>query len=146
MMTRESLTRVATALCVLLLLSACTARTAVMDAAATPPYPQQAAQGPDLDIVVVRHGDNIRLVNRTPRTYDNMELWLNQTYVRPIDHVAIGQDNVIALPEFINAYGEPYPVGSFLRPDRSRQLVLAEFHDREHGLRHRLVVQPPGTR
>lgn len=110
------------------------------------PYPGDATEGPALDVVVTRERDQIRLVNRTPRTYDDLQLWLNAQYVAPVDRVAIGGDNVMRLPGFINGFGEAYPVGSFLRPERSAKLVLAELYDPHAKLRHKLVVQPPGTR
>lgn len=136
----------ALAACILLMVGGCASRTVVSDSVETRDYPENAEYGPDLDIVVVRHPDTIQLINRTPHHHDDLELWLNQQYVSDIDRIAIGTDNRMPLSQFINAYRETYPTGSFLRPDRSERLVLAELYDRERDLRYRLVVQPPGTR
>lgn len=115
-------------------------------AQAVPPYPIDAQVGPDLDVVVVRSGGQIELVNRTPRAYESVVLWLNGQFVRPVDRVAIGSNPGLPLREFVNGYGEGFPTGSFLRPERSAVLVLAELYDPQVNVRHRLVVQPPGTR
>ena len=105
-------------------------------------YPQRATDGPDLDIVVTRRGRSIHLANRTPRTYHHMQVWLNQQYVHPVEQVAIGTDNLISLRQFINRHRESFPVGSFLRPEKSFPVVLAELYDPEADVRYRLIVQP----
>lgn len=110
------------------------------------PYPGDATEGPALDVVVTRDGDEIRLVNRTPSSYDDLQLWLNAQYVAPVERVDIGGENVMPLHQFINGYGEAYPAGTFLRPELSAKLVLAELYDPRANLRHKLIVQPPGTR
>ena len=54
----------------------------------------------------------------------------------------IGTENVRELTDFINRFEEPYPVGTFLNPDQTQPLVLAEFYDPANNLRHRLLVRP----
>lgn len=111
-----------------------------------PPFPQETPVGPPLDVVVVRDGGGITLVNRTPRSYRNVDLWLNEQYVRRIDAIEIGVNPTLPLRTFVNRFGESFPIGSFLRPERSAKLVLAEIHDPAANVRHKLIVQPPGTR
>src|SRR6185295_2343518 len=43
-------------------------------------YPGGAPLGEDLDIVVIQKATSIELVNRTPQSYDDVMLWLNQQY------------------------------------------------------------------
>ncbi len=105
-------------------------------------YPEEAEAGEPLDIVAVRDGDRLRLINRTPRTYGAVELWLNHEYVGIVDHIRIGTDNTAHLPDFINRHGESFPTGSFLRPERSRPLVTAEIYDPTTDTRRALIVQP----
>lgn len=106
------------------------------------PYPAEAAHVQDVDVVVVRHGTEIELVNREARTFPAGQLWLNQTYMREIGPVAIGTNDRIALWEFHNGFGEGYPLGSFLRPEQNRRLVHAELYDPQSQTRYRLTVQP----
>ncbi|MCC6680541.1 MAG: hypothetical protein IT445_06520 [Phycisphaeraceae bacterium] len=105
-------------------------------------YPAEGKWGDDLDIVAVRRGPELRLVNRTPRTYDGVTLWFNQQYVHPMQQIVIGTDNVIDLRQSVDRHGRCYPVGSFLKPDQSLLLVQVELIDPTTNLRHRLTVQP----
>jgi hypothetical protein len=104
-------------------------------------YPGQAPLGPDLDILVIRHGPHIQIANREPRSFGNVQVWLNQQWVSKIDRLAIGSDNRSDLTHFVNHYGEQYPTAGFLAPDRSLRLVLAELYDPTANQRHRLNVQ-----
>ena len=105
-------------------------------------YPENAPHGPDLDVLLVRSGGQVRLVNRTANAYGGMQLWLNRQYVRDSVNIQIGTDNLRKLTDFINYYEEPYPVGTFLNPDQTAPLVLAELYNPQQNVRHRLVVRP----
>lgn len=128
-------------------LVACTDRSALTAEetsliARAPAYPEEAKIGPSLDVVVVRRGDEIQVVNRTARPYTELQLWLNRQFVRPVERVEIGTENGYSLDSFANRYGESYPTGSFLRPEQSQRLVLAELYDPEANVRYKLTVQP----
>ncbi len=110
--------------------------------AATAAYPEDAPLGPDLDVVVVRERGQIRLVNREARSFGPGELWLNAQYVRPVQRIEIGTDNQLDLEAFRNGFEEPYPTGTFFRPEQNRRLVLAELYDPRANVRYRLTVQP----
>ncbi len=105
-------------------------------------YPGQSDFGPDLDIVVIREGSSITLTNRTPRSYDDMQLWLNQQYVRLADRVEIGANKSIPLPSLINRHSESFPIGSFFQPEKARPVISAELYDPAANIRYRLTVQP----
>jgi len=47
-------------------------------------YPEDAPHGPDLDILLVRSGNQLRLVNRTASSYGGMQLWLNRQWVSEV--------------------------------------------------------------
>lgn len=106
-------------------------------------YPK--ASGPEInkDIVVTRDGDRINLVNRTPRTYDNMELWLNRRYVSKVKKIAIGTHNPFDLSTFINLYDQPFPTAQFLAPDKAADLVSAELYNPKTKKKYSLVVLEP---
>lgn len=106
-------------------------------------YPSQSDRGQDLDILVVRKHDSISLINRTPRVYHNVEVWLNQQYVNVVPRLEIGKDasTRLALPSFIDSHGDVYPVGGLLTPEKNQPLLMAELFDPATGLRHHLLVQ-----
>jgi len=96
------------------------------------PYPTDA-QIKDLDVVVVRDGPTVVLTNRTAMPYHDAYLWLNQQYVAWVRYLPIGTETRLELTHFFNEYGEPYPVGGPLTPDKTFPVVLAELH---HGRAH----------
>jgi hypothetical protein len=108
-------------------------------------YPADAPKGDDLDVVVKREGTKIVLANRTARNYESSQLWLNQQYVGQVDLIVIGAGdkfNRYALADFINEFGEGYPVGGFLNPGRTYPIVLAELYDPTGDKkRHRLSIR-----
>lgn len=105
-------------------------------------YPADAPHGPDIDILLVRSANQIRLINRTANPYSGMQLWLNRQWVADSGTVQIGTGNTRTLTDFINRFEEPYPVGTFLNPDQTQPLVLAEFYNPAENVRHRLLVRP----
>ena len=115
-------------------------------------YPKDTETGEDLDIVALKRGNRLTIVNRTPRAYHDLQIWLNQQYVGKIDHLAIGTDNVVYLNQCINEFGEPFPVGGMLNLEKSYPVVLAELVVTDvpddgsqpalaAGKRHRMVVR-----
>ena len=105
-------------------------------------YPETAERGPELDVLVHIEGREVHLVNRTPRSYHGMQLWLNRQYVREVQTVDIGEGNYYFLRSFINRWQEPFPTGGFLTPERRRPLVLAELYDPQADVRYPLQTQP----
>jgi len=105
-------------------------------------YPGTSPYGPDLDVIVSRQGPSISLTNRTAKSYEGMQLWLNQQYVQETDPVVIGGNSGRHLSLFINGHGEPFPIGSFLQPDLARPVISAELYDPAGNVRYRLTVQP----
>lgn len=105
-------------------------------------YPGLAEYGPDLDIVVTREGSNVRLTNRTAMSYEGMQLWLNQQYVQEAEPIQIGDNPKIHLVTFVNRHREPFPIGTFLQPDRARRVISMELYDPAANVRYRLTVQP----
>lgn len=89
-------------------------------------YPQELPIGDPLNVEIVREGNAIRLDNRTPRAYENVELWLNHEYGAPIDTLPVGRGRPIDIESFTNQFGESYPVAELLQPERNRKLVMAD--------------------
>lgn len=92
-------------------------------------YPQDAERGPALDMLARREHRTLVLANFSPRTYHQMELWINRQYVKQADRLAIGPDNRFNITHAINLYREPYPVGGPLSPDKTVGLVVVELYD-----------------
>jgi len=108
-------------------------------------YPEQAEAGRNLDIHVVRRGNSVVLANRTPRDYEQMQLWINGEYVRKIDRLTIGTDNRYGLNQFVNRHGDRFPLPGLLTPLKTQPVVKATLYNPRTEQRHRLTVQPDDT-
>jgi len=104
-------------------------------------FPKAAQIGDDWDIIILRDGASIELVNRTASSYRDLYLWLNRRYVSQIELIQIGTDNRVQLSQFIDQHRQPFPVGAILAPDKARPLICADLFDQTTGHRHRLVVR-----
>lgn len=109
-------------------------------------YPREAPLHPDdpqPDVLAIRRGGTVQLVNRTPRPMENRILWLNEQYAGRVDQLAVGVNPPMDLDAFINTFGEPYPTARWLEPDRAAPLIHATLHDPGRNTRQLLTVQPP---
>ncbi|MEM1108806.1 MAG: hypothetical protein AAGH99_08965 [Planctomycetota bacterium] len=122
-----------------------TSRLAERERLAQLDYPADAERGPDLDIVVRREGTGLTLINRTARPYRDVRVWINQQYARDLAAIPIGPGGRLDLTRWVNEHEEPFPVGSFLAPEKAFPVILAELIDLDTGLRHRLLVWPDPT-
>jgi hypothetical protein len=104
-------------------------------------YPKKAAVGDDWNIIVHQTTDSLLLTNQTPRTYQQVQLWVNQQYITDVESIKIGSGNTVKLGSFINKHGETYPVPGLLTPDHSFPVLLCEIFDPDDGKRHRLMVR-----
>ena len=112
---------------------------ALLDKAPTRKYPDEVEIGDELEIEVRRHGDLIQIDNRTARSYENAYIWLNHQYGLPVSKVEVGVNGMLALPLFVNEFGERYPVGTFLTPEENLRLVMADLV--VDGVMHKLSVR-----
>ena len=104
-------------------------------------YPEQAERGEALDIMVTTRANTLTLTNRTPHSYEDVELWLNREHVHAYDRIRIGTNPRVRLADFINHLGEPFPTAGLFTPEAGERLVLAELYVPETGLRHHLLVE-----
>lgn len=54
------------------------------------------------------------IVNATTRSFDNVDVWLNERYVQHVERIAPGENKRLSLAEFWDIRGEgPNPGGLF---------------------------------
>ncbi len=98
---------------------------------ATRPYPHELHTTNLIDIQVFRDDQDIELVNATPHTYSNVEVWINQRFVRHVEVIPAGETIRLSLWDFFDERGERVNAGGFWRtqeptPVRLVQLQLAQ--------------------
>lgn len=102
-------------------------------------YPDQAPVARPLPIGIIRKDRALIIDNQTARVYRDVVLWLNHQYGARIDKIPIGRGEPIALRNFINRYGEPFPTSKPLQPQTARPLLMADLEI--DGKLHKLVVR-----
>lgn len=105
------------------------------------PYPSDAVLGEDWDIVVTKARGELVLTNRAPRSFRNVQVWLNRQYVAEAKLIRIGSGNRIPLHRFVNEHGESFPIAGILTPDKGFPLLSCVLFDPATGARHRLLAR-----
>jgi len=105
------------------------------------PYPKDAEFGEDYDIVATQTREGLKLNNRCPRSFQSVQIWLNQQYVAEVARIDIGSGNRIPLRRFVNEHGEHFPVAGLLTPDRGFPVISCVMFDPASGRRHRLLAR-----
>ena len=83
-------------------------------AKATRQYPRELGQGEVVNVQVTRDGDSMRIVNGTAIDFRDIDLWLNQRYLKHVDRLGPGASLSIAMGEFWDVWGGgPNPGGLF---------------------------------
>lgn len=79
---------------------------------ATRAYPANIPQERVAEVQVFNDGDAMLIVNATVESWTNVDIWLNQRYLKHVDALTAGQTLRIPLSEFWDVRGEgPFPGG-----------------------------------
>lgn len=108
-------------------------------------YPDAVTVAPDVDVLVIREGHTIRLINRTADRFVSPQVWVNQQYVREIDALGPGEERRMSLGRFVNVHEETFPLGLWWRPEATDPLVSCELFDAASAMKYRAVVQREGS-
>jgi hypothetical protein len=117
--------------CLLLALALGCERVRFDPAKATRPYPYDLHQDAVIDIQVFRDGPRIEIVNSTPRSYRDFDLWINQRYVRHVDGLAAGETLRMSLWDFYDERGDRFSAGGFWRTEEPTPVRLVEIQPGE---------------
>ncbi len=115
---------------------------------ATRQYPFWLRQSETLSPQVITDGDSMVIVNSTVRDFENIDVWLNQRYLRHVERLAPGENLRLPLGEFWDIRGEgPNPGGLFryFTPTPVR-LVQVQVDDTQPLLGLRAVLPEADTR
>ena len=99
-------------------------------ALATKPYPRELHDPSTLAIMqVFRDGTHIEVVNATPTSFSDFDLWLNQRFVRHVDDLPAGGRIKLSLWDFRDERGDVINAGGVWRIDEPMPVRLVEIHD-----------------
>lgn len=94
-------------------------------------------------VQVFRDGTSIDLVNHSPRSYENFDLWLNERFLRRVDSLPVGGALTLRLDEFVDEYGDSFRAGGLLATYRPDPVVKAEIETAEGMIELLVIPQEP---
>jgi len=96
-------------------------------ARATRPYPEKLSQGETIQAEVSRHGTELLIVNATPQSFSDFDVWVNQRYMHHVDSLKAGESLRINITDFFDAWGETPIPGGFFRTEQPTPVILVQF-------------------
>ena len=107
-------------------LQACSGR--VYDPArATRRYPTELDQERMLEIQVIRDGGELIVVNATPQSFADFDIWVNRRYMYRVDRLEAGETRRFWFGDFFDEWGESPVAGGFFRTERPTPAELVQF-------------------
>ena len=120
-------TMMAVAVLVLVMSTAGCGRSLYDPAKATRAYPMHLHQPESIDVQVFRDKSSIELVNATPRSYTDFDLWINQRFVAHVAALPAGESVRLSLWDFRDERGERLNAGGFWRTEEPTPVRLVEI-------------------
>ncbi len=96
-------------------------------AMATRPYPEPLHQTGSVDVQVFRKGPHMEIVNSTPTTYRDFDIWINQRFVMHMDVMRAGETVRLSLWDFWDVRGDRFSAGGFWRTEEPTPLRLVQL-------------------
>lgn len=93
----------------------------------TRPFPQTAEQVRVAEVQVFRDGPELTLINATAESFRDVDLWINQRFVRPVEALPAGGTLTLSLFDFRDASGERFRGGGFFAAKEPDPVVMAQF-------------------
>jgi hypothetical protein len=94
---------------------------------ATPAYPQELHTAETIDMQVFRDGESIEIVNATPRSFQDINVWINQRFTQPVDDLPAGGRVRLSIWDFWDLRGERMIGGGFFATDDPTPVILVEI-------------------
>lgn len=98
---------------------------------ATKPFPLQAHSTVTVDMQVFRRDTKLEIVNSTPHSFSDFDLWINQRYVQHVESMPAGKTITLSLWDFYDEYGDRFNAGGFFRTYTPTPVRLVQIHPAE---------------
>ena len=94
---------------------------------ATSSYPAHLHRSGSIDVQAFRKGPTLEIVNSTPVSYRDFDIWVNQRYVEHVDEMGAGQTLRISLWNFWDERGDRFSAGGFWRTEEPTPLSKVQL-------------------
>lgn len=94
---------------------------------ASRPYPFDLHRTDTVEMQVFRDHEHIEIVNATAMDYAEVDVWINQRYVRRVEAIPAGQSVTLSLWEFTDHWGGVFNAGGIWRTREPTPVRLVEL-------------------
>ena len=97
---------------------------------ATRPYPFELHTTQTVDMQVFRDHEHLEIVNTTATTYTDVDVWINQRYVKRVEAIPAGRSVTLSLWDFADQWGGVFNAGGIWRTLEPTPVRLVELQTR----------------
>jgi len=94
---------------------------------ATRPYPEELGQGSMITVQVFRDAGDLIIVNASPQSFEEVDVWVNHRYMLQIDRLAAGETRRVWFGDFFDQWGETPVAGGFFRTEAPTPSVIVQL-------------------
>jgi len=114
---------------------------------ATRPYPESLQQEKVVQVQVVPMETQIRFINATSTSYDNIDVWINRRFVTHMEHLRAGEQIEVKIENFRDQWGQCPQPGGFWRTRPPTPIVITQIQrDETQPLVGLVTVLPPDVK
>lgn len=94
---------------------------------ATRPYPEELGQGSMIAVQVFRDAGDLIIVNASPQSFEEVDVWVNRRYMLQIDRLVAGETRRVWFGDFFDQWGETPVAGGFFRTEAPTPSVIVQL-------------------
>lgn len=94
---------------------------------ATRPYPEELGQGSMIAVQVFRDAGDLIIVNASPQSFEEIDVWVNRRYMLQLDRLDAGETRRVWFGDFFDQWGETPVAGGFFRTEAPTPSVIVQF-------------------
>jgi hypothetical protein len=91
------------------------------------PYPEELGQGSMIAVQVFRDAGDLIIVNASPQSFEELDVWVNRRYLLQLDRLAAGETRRVWFGDFFDQWGETPVAGGFFRTEAPTPSVLVQL-------------------
>lgn len=80
-----------------------------------------------IEMQVFRDGGELIIVNASPQSFKDFDLWVNRRYMLHIDQIDVGETRTFWFGDFFDRWGESPIAGGFFRTEAPTPIVLVQL-------------------
>lgn len=91
------------------------------------PYPEELGQGSMIAVQVFRDAGDLIIVNASPQSFEELDVWVNRRYMLQLDRLGAGETRRVWFGDFFDQWGETPVAGGFFRTEAPTPSVIVQL-------------------